>query len=123
MLRAIARVREIYQLCQGTEGVKEAIFLRTAYRMRKFLLKGILFVEGMKEYVKVQARREDYFLVYMEMKEIEEQLGEGFLRIHRSFIVNLAHVEVFGLDCIWALGRRLPVSRSRIKELNWNWMR
>jgi len=122
LLRAIARAREIYQLCQGTKGVKEAIFLRTAYRMRKFLLKDILFVEGMKEYVKVQARGEDYFLVYMRMKEIEEQLGEGFLRIHRSFIVNLAHVEVVGLDCVWVLGRRIPVSRSRIKELKRSWM-
>jgi DNA-binding LytR/AlgR family response regulator len=115
--QAIQRLGELYHWKKGNITEKEAIYIRTAYQLKKFALKDILFVQGMKEYIKIQPVGDSYFLAYMRMKEIEEQLGNSFFRIHKSYIVNLNKIDEFHNDSLRVGHHQLPVSRSNRKKL------
>ena len=76
-------------------GAGEAtIFLKTDYRIVKVNIPDIRYVEGMSEYLKVwlegQAKP---IITLLSMKKIEERLPDYFMRIHRSYIVNLTKIQ------------------------------
>lgn len=68
----------------------DALFLKTDYRIVKVRIADIRYVEGMSEYLKVWVRGERKPVVtLLSMKKMEERLPDSFMRIHRSYIVNL----------------------------------
>ena len=70
-------------------GIDE-IFLKTDYRIVKVNIPDILFVEAMSEYLKVWIDGEAKpVITLLSMKKMEEYLPSYFMRIHRSYIVNL----------------------------------
>ncbi len=72
----------------------------------------ILCVEGVKDYIFIHTRQKRR-MVYMTMKEAEEQLGErGFLRVHRSYIVNPDEVEAVEGWLLHIQDKKIPVSKS-----------
>lgn len=72
----------------------------------------ILCVEGVKDYIFIHTRQKRR-MVYMTMKEAEEQLGErGFLRVHRSYIVNPEEVEAVEGWLLHIRDKKIPVSKS-----------
>ncbi len=70
------------------------LFLKTDYRIVKVNIPDIRYVEGMSEYLKVwlegQAKP---IITLLSMKKIEERLPDYFMRIHRSYIVNLTKIQ------------------------------
>lgn len=61
-------------------------------KMHKVDFESILFVEGMGDYVKVHTERGS-LIVLMTLQKLQEQLPEQtFRRIHKSFIISLAHL-------------------------------
>ena len=71
------------------------IYLKVEYQLVKVALDDIIYIESMKDYVKVYRLSEDKpLLSLMSMKAIEEKLPENkFMRIHRSFIVSLDKIK------------------------------
>ena len=61
--------------------------------MVKVSLSDIRYVEGMSEYVKIYLDGEKPMTVLLAMKRLEERLPANFMRIHRSYIVNLDKVQ------------------------------
>ena len=51
------------------------------------------------------------------ISHMEEYLPEGFIRIHRSFIVNRSKISTFSREHVVVGGMELPVSRSYKKEV------
>jgi DNA-binding LytR/AlgR family response regulator len=95
----------------------DSIFVRRNERMIKIMIKDIYYFEADRNYCKIFAKNKDCLLV-MTLKEIDEKLPpEHFLRIHRSFIINLTHVdEVAGSHVV--IGRKaIPLSKSLRAEL------
>ncbi len=95
----------------------DSIFVRRNERMIKIMIKDIYYFEADRNYCKIFAKNKDFLLV-MTLKEIDEKLPpEHFLRIHRSFIINLTHVdEVAGSHVV--IGRKaIPLSKSLRAEL------
>jgi len=73
---------------------KTSVFIKVDGALRKVEFADILFVEGMKDYVmfRLQSAREP-LVTHLTMKAVEELLpSQLFMRIHRSFIVNLEQV-------------------------------
>ena len=72
----------------------DTIFLKTEYRIVKVSISGIRYVEAMSEYLKVYLQGEAKPIVtLLSMKKMEERLPENFMRIHRSYIVNLNMIQ------------------------------
>ena len=72
----------------------DTIFLKTEYRIVKVAIGDIRYVEAMSEYLKVWIEAEKKPIVtLLSMKKMEERLPDYFMRIHRSYIVNLKKIQ------------------------------
>ena len=84
-----SRVQEV-QGSPLTAESDDVIFLKTDYRVVKVAIADIRYIEAMSEYLKVYLRNESKpITTLLSMKKMEERLPENFMRIHRSYIVNL----------------------------------
>ncbi len=101
--RAANRLRERLEgqreRFEGQKEVKEAtegsdIFLKTDYRIVKVSIPDIRYVEAMSEYLKVWVEgMPKPIITLLSMKKMEERLPDGFMRIHRSYIINLSKIQ------------------------------
>lgn len=75
---------------------RDYIFVKSDYKLVRVDLKDILYVEGLKDYVKIYIEGQPKPIIsLMTMKAMEEMLpAEKFLRVHRSFIVNKEQIKV-----------------------------
>ena len=72
----------------------DTIFLKTEYRIVKVSISDIRYVEAMSEYLKVHLESEPKpIITLLSMKKMEERLPDNFMRIHRSYIVNLTKIQ------------------------------
>ena len=72
----------------------DTLFLKTVYRIVKVNIPDIRYVEGMSEYLKVWIEGEAKpIITLLSMKKIEERLPASFMRIHRSYIINLDKIQ------------------------------
>jgi DNA-binding LytR/AlgR family response regulator len=93
------------------------LFLRADRKNLKIQLHEILFIESLKDYVKV-VTKDRSIVSKQSISAIEESLPkEDFLRIHRSFIVSLGKIESFTAGLIQVGKYELPVSRSYRHEV------
>ena len=70
------------------------LFLKTDYRVVKVNIADIRYVESMSEYLKVWIEGERKpVITLLSMKKMEEKLPDSFMRIHRSYIVNLNKIQ------------------------------
>ncbi|HEY4286542.1 MAG TPA: LytTR family DNA-binding domain-containing protein [Puia sp.] len=71
------------------------LYLKSGYKYIKIDLGDVLYIESMKDYVKVYLKERTITSKYR-LSDLEKELeNKGFLRIHRSFIVNLRHITAF----------------------------
>jgi len=99
---------------QDIEWNNEYIFVKSNYQMRKIALKDILYFEGLKDYIQIFLKDEKHpILILTSFKKVLEKLPtQHFMRIHRSYIVNLNAVEKVEKNRIIFGERYLPVSDS-----------
>ena len=72
----------------------DTIFLKTDYKVVKIAISDIRYVEGMSEYLKLHLKSTPKPLItLLSMKKIEEFLPSYFMRIHRSYIINLKEIQ------------------------------
>ncbi len=72
----------------------DTIFLKTEYRIVKVSISDIRYVEAMSEYLKVYLESEPKpIITLLSMKKMEERLPSYFMRIHRSYIINLTKIQ------------------------------
>ena len=72
----------------------DTIFLKTDYRIVKVTIGEIRYVEAMSEYLKVWLEGQPKpIITLLSMKKMEERLPDYFMRIHRSYIINLTKIQ------------------------------
>ena len=94
------------------EAGPESIFVKTEYRLRQIELDKILYIEGLKDYVKIYVEDEPRpVLSLASLKSLEEQLpAERFVRVHRSYIVQPAKIRIIERGRIVFGKTYIPVS-------------
>ncbi|MBR2776451.1 MAG: response regulator transcription factor, partial [Prevotella sp.] len=71
----------------------DTIFIKTDYKVIKIAVSDIRYVEGMSEYLKIHLEGQPKPVVtLLSMKKMEEFLPPTFMRIHRSYIINLKKI-------------------------------
>lgn len=88
-------------------------FFVTVDRIKKKIdLEDIVYIESLKDYVRIQTSREK-IITRETMTDMEQQLpSDLFLRIHRSFIINMAKIQTVSYDEITVGNETLPVGRT-----------
>jgi DNA-binding LytR/AlgR family response regulator len=92
----------------------EVIFVKNRSRLMRVKQEDLLFVEALKDYVVVHTRAEAY-TIHSTMKEVERKLSDPrFIRIHRSYIVNLHAIESMkhGNITVEGIEKEIPVGGS-----------
>ncbi|MBQ6189376.1 MAG: response regulator transcription factor [Bacteroidaceae bacterium] len=111
--RAANRIKERVEASRATPASTEedVIFLKTDHRIVKVSIPDIRYVEAMSEYLKVWLEGQPKPVVtLLTMKKMEERLPDNFMRVHRSYIVNLTKIqEVDKNRIIMDADTRLPV--------------
>jgi len=98
------------------------LFLRERDTILPVPVERIVRIEAEGDYVMVHTRERSY-LVRLRLQDLESRLGDRFLRVHRSHLVNLDHVKVFEhnddvrLVVVMTDGTRILASRARSREL------
>ena len=88
------------------------IYVKENKRVVKLQLSDIVYIEGLSEYVQIYTGKKK-IVTKISMTSLEEKLpGDGFLRIHKSFIVSLSKIEAFTSHTIEVPGKELPIGRS-----------
>jgi DNA-binding LytR/AlgR family response regulator len=90
--------------------LSDRIFVRHNDMMVKIMLDSILYIEAERNYSRIFTKEKEY-LLSITLKTIEEKLPlQIFQRIHRSFIVNITHVEKVAEDHITIINKSIPIS-------------
>lgn len=91
---------------------EEYLFLKVEYQLVRVAYKDILYIEGLKDYVKVHLKSETRPLLSLtSLKNLEEKLpAHRFMRIHRSYIVNLERIESITRTSVQIGDVTIPVS-------------
>jgi len=91
------------------------IFLKVDKKLMKIKLNDILYIESLKDYIKVITSIGDY-LVHKSMTSISEELPkENFLRIHRSFAIAINKITSVEGNSVEIANRRIPIGRNYLQ--------
>ena len=96
--RAANKVLRQYQLTTSTPAPtdvdSDVLFVKSDYRMVRIEIKKICYVEAMSEYLRIFLEGEAKpVIALLSMKKLEERLPQNFMRVHRSYIVNLQKIQ------------------------------
>ena len=96
-----------------------SIFVKTEYRLQQIDLDNITFIEGYKDYVKIHlADGSDPVLSLMRMKNLEEELpSDRFIRVQKSYIVQLSKIEAIERSFIILGKDRIPIGEAYQENL------
>ena len=125
VMRAADKVKRQYDLLHAASlspmDEDDALFLKTEYKVLRVLTSHIIYIEGMSEYLRIHLSDPSKpVVVLLSMKKMEERLGEvDFMRIHKSFIINLHHiVEINRSRVVLDDGAEIPIGDSYRDKLN-----
>ena len=118
--RTIALAMQHYDKQQMPTAIHEAepeilgdrIFVRFNSRLKKILLKDILYIEAERNYCNIITEENNYMVVCT-LKAIEAKLLTGdFVRVHRSYMVNILKLDAVAEDFVEINKKVIPVSKT-----------
>ena len=97
--------------------LSDRIFVRQREKMIKILVADILYIEADRNYCRIFTKTNEYLLC-ITLKTIEEKLNNRiFLRVHRSYIINLSHIDAVADDHVIINQKAMPVSEGLKEKL------
>lgn len=113
-LKAVKKALELHQLRNdSSEDLGEAIIIKSNLKKLKIYTSKIKWVEAFGDYIKIITDDENH-LVLSTMKSFESELPQGkFVRVHKSYIVNVERVEKFNSKFAEIGNTKIPISRNK----------
>jgi DNA-binding LytR/AlgR family response regulator len=122
-LKACNKAQELFNLQQKSSAKEEHpgyFFVYVEYKLVKITIADILYIEGMKDYVKIFSTTSSRpVLTKMSLKTMEEKLASHrFVRIHKSYIVSADKVTAVKRDLVCVAESELPLSETYRSNIN-----
>ncbi|AWG20327.1 DNA-binding response regulator [Flavobacterium faecale] len=122
-LKSVARAQQLHNPIPATvlnsnaisapELEQDFMFVKADYENIKLNYCDILYIEGLKDYVKIYTTDQKYTLTLISLIKLEQNLSsKGFARIHRSYIINIKHVKSVQKNKVLIDDKRIPISES-----------
>jgi len=103
-----------YRQPEEIKSNKDFLFIKSEYKILRIDFNDIKYIEAMSEYIRIHLINSKPVMTQLSMKSIEEQLPDDrFMRVHRSFIINLSKISVIERNRIVFDGSTyIPVSEQ-----------
>ncbi|CAM3335287.1 Response regulatory domain-containing protein [Flavobacterium longum] len=109
--QAAEKAKAAYENRNQTPATEQYLFIRADYSLNKILISDILFIEGLDDYLKIHIAGQKTIVARMTMKSILEKLpASAFIRVHRSFIVQISKIEKVRNKTIFIGTEEVPLS-------------
>jgi DNA-binding LytR/AlgR family response regulator len=115
-IKACNKARELYQLkhqpvTASTASTPEFFFVNSDYSLLKINVADIIWIEALKDYIRIHLTGTAKPVVTrMPLKQVEEQLAPAkFIRIHKSYIIAVAHITAIRKNSVFIGAMELPV--------------
>ena len=114
--QAVKKAKEYFQLISGhaatSAEANSYFFIKCESKYEKIFFDDILYIEGMQNYVRIYTTKGKY-MTLLNLKDIEQNLQNGsFIRVHKSFIVNITRIDCIEKHEISIQSTRIPISRN-----------
>ena len=87
-------------------------FIKSSGQQHRINFDDILYVESIKDYVNIKTENQEY-IVLDTLKSLENQLPENFIRVHKSFILNLDKIEKIDVKNVFLnSGKEIPIGET-----------
>jgi len=110
----------------AADAENDSIFIKVEYKWVKVLLNDILYIEGVKDYVKVHLSTQSSLLSLNSLKNMEDKLpGRQFMRLNRSCIVSLSKITAVTKTAVQINDIVIPVGenyREGFSQFIRNWI-
>jgi DNA-binding LytR/AlgR family response regulator len=115
-LQAVKKVSALLEAVQP-EGGDDYIFIKTEGKLVRLNNDDVLYIESMGDYVRFVTVDRKY-VVHNTIKNLEEKMNrKAFMKIHRSYIVNIQKVDNIRENFLFVRGAELPVSKAHKGEV------
>lgn len=114
-LKAANKAMDWFNMIRKTETYRRDgfIFVKSDYKLLRLQLSNILYIEGLKDYVRIYMTNGDKILSLMNMKKLEDFLPKPeFLRVHRSYIVQMDKINMVDKGRLVFGEYVIPISES-----------
>lgn len=97
-------------LPQNTE--EDSIVVKSGYKLYKINYADLLYIEGQREYVTFHTTKQRITTLFS-LKDLEDKLPSAlFIRIHKSYIISIRHIELIDKNLLHIAGQKLPIGGS-----------
>lgn len=122
--QAVSKAKDIFRsqllLQQSEQQLQSNLFVRQENNFTHISWEDILYIQGMQNYARLHFK-DKTLTIHQTMISLEQMLPKNFFfRIHRSFIVNISHIDSVTGNRLFINGKELPVSVARRDELYTN---
>lgn len=99
---------------QNEEKERTSLFVKSDYKLVQILFDDILYIEGLKDYIKIYVKNETRpIITLMSLKNMEDTLpSDRFLRVHRSYIVQKNKIENINKNRITIAGYEISIGET-----------
>lgn len=97
---------------QAEKTEEDSIMVKSGYKLYKINYSDLLYIEGQREYVTFHTTKQR-ITTLSSLKELEERLPSNqFIRIHKSYIISVKHIELIEKNILYIAGKKLPLGNS-----------
>ena len=110
--RELLALKEYSQLEETAENASDFIFVKSGVQRIKLLFNEVTYIQGLKDYAIIHTHAKKILLKGSVKAMLDIFPPDRFMRVHRSFIVNLQKVNQLDRNSIWLSGQQIPIGRN-----------
>lgn len=118
--QACLKARQLHLMSAPTKHQQSTdtfLYVRQGDGFQKISWVDILYIEGMQNYARLHFKDQE-LIIHQTMISLEESLPrDNFFRIHKSYLINIAHIDSVSGGRVFINGNELPISRTRRDDL------
>ena len=118
LIKAINKAKEKSKQQPRKRELENELFIRSEGKLVKIKHEEILYIETLDDYLIVRSTNHSKHIVHSTLSNMDDKLkGKGFLKVHRSFIINLSKIDSIEDTHVMIQNKVIPVSRAHKKLL------
>ncbi len=114
-LKSVNKVHSLFEK-KANEAHIDYIFVKSGKHLVKVFFKDILFIESMENYIVIHTVSSKE-TVYLTLKNIHSSLPDNFIQVHRSYIINMDHIQSIEGNQLILGNNKITIARNQREEV------